>query len=1219
MPGLEKIGFLVALQSNPPAARIAYVLTNTEDTNNMWRIWDPNDIPGTRQKLSAERYAQRLLALLYHASHKAIKVSKTNNSSKKEDKQKTPFIIANIDRNLGHAVNGVYNVIDAPRQYGAIPHHVREGLEPLLIPRSRRGGKDFLRVEIVSDCHERVFFWNVKAEPFASIDFQEYLKKERPICLDPVPTNHPDVQEAISTSQYMSRQTHTWQDLYRKALINSIKIPYFVDNIASVSHEIPNLINHTDESNQVLKQRTAIRITNLLHHHHKVLLTGDAGSGKTTSLQHLALQLAHGDKYPEDMLPIYMPLKWYGLFSATVKSQNSLCEHMGYWITKTICDNIPYEEIIKCDIFAKHSSRNHKPTVASVFDGLYLAIRDSFIRNKNDLSDMVFLLDGYNEIPVNKLPLLEPELEQLTRTNALFVITSRSYGAARILPQFIHINLQEFDKDTIIEYLKLRKKNEAETFFGTRIAPYRTARTMAHVPFYLELLSEFYEVNSGKAPPRCTADLLALFIDRQFVKKHKIILTHFSDLNEPQISFFLRKLAFTLIESNRSAILFPDSTYEVFPTMSYAEFSRYAQAAEAIGFLDKSGIISEQPSRHGFVSFSHDNIRDYFAALELRERNVFENASNARIFLEEMKWDNAWLMMCGILLADSDLTKALNATAEWDPYFATECLFTSPLANNNHTNQLLCKFPKERIEKLIDTGIIPNLARILSFSELEKLKSLYADKETRDYLRRAIPQAIVLAADADAFTILKEMIDQTESSPDKDILHIALTNIYSFQAWDYLVQQHLKAARQNDHNLCMFFNILLNRMQYVPSLAAILDKIKYIEKTKESDITVILDHMVMRSVVRPIEHFGPTRESELLKLRKHPNEIIAEAAIKALSAFGHTSVIEDLVAQAQGMLLDKHEAITALAQYGDPSIDKLLWEHFESDIISPLALGRGFAVVAQLLATRTEKAKLDKMITLAFENDTELAAGALMNFTSAISEYMLKFMKAKYVNVPKNTRLWYRIVSCYALCGDRTRQPELLEILADIDKITFVEERKPWVWRSIDFDQAHCKLFAKTSNQAFRNLVFEALCRLKLFEAIPILEKFFDESVDSFIRGAAYHAYVYLTDLLTETDEQTQRLASEVSRSNHVLDFDLWRLRFERCMEEWAIKTRQEFVKALAVNMEKSLEKEKDRSRQVLLSCISYVRNTCGRRFLDFLAGWPVVPFDEQKPTQNSS
>jgi len=29
--------------------------------------------------------------------------------------------------------------------------------------------------------------------------------------------------------------------------------------------------------------------------------------------------------------------------------------------------------------------------------------------------------------------------------------------------------------------------------------------------------------------------------------------------------------------------------------------------------------------------------------------------------------------------------------------------------------------------------------------------------------------------------------------------------------------------------------------------------------------------------------------------------------------------------------------------------------------------------------------------------------------------------------------------------------------------------------------------------------------------------------------------------------------------------------------------------------------------------CLWYMRSICGRRFLRFLPGWPIVPFDEQK------
>lgn len=501
---------------------------------------------------------------------------------------------------------------------------------------------------------DAIFFWTPKRlhdagfkskddQPFRTVTIKE---------LSPKSEWAPKDLEELAESLVIEEYGYSWQNLYRKALIKSIRVDNFIELKAhrhrTSEKDYSQALNGLASSTSITEK--TVKVLRILQENQKVVLSGPSGSGKTTTLQHMAWQFATKMQNirGRQVLPLFVPMKWFGIWPQNTENLPRLSEYLAFWIRETIDSNLTVSEIKKCDLFNKRT--RHGPTYPSRKDMLYTIrqVAENFFSDEaSDYSNIVLLLDGLNEVPEGIRQTVETQLAQLLKCVNRIVITTRSHRISSTPGSVTKFELCELSGEQIAEYLG-RILKDGEHIFATQIQNDARILPLARNPFYLSLIVERIKEDPNFSIPENRALLIKDFIHRAVKRKRKETMSLPDHVKDNLLFIVLPRVAKWSIESITGA-----KVAETIPFYQSQEFQdiqdnslnifEALKIGEKYGLLKSSGLPAMSRERVEHPEFIHDNFRDYFAALYLRSLSSSNFIQTLADRFEYFAWDEPLL------------------------------------------------------------------------------------------------------------------------------------------------------------------------------------------------------------------------------------------------------------------------------------------------------------------------------------------------------------------------------------------------------------------------------------------------------------------------------------------------------------------------------------------------------------------------------------------------
>ncbi|MBM4430230.1 MAG: NACHT domain-containing protein [Chloroflexi bacterium] len=362
----------------------------------------------------------------------------------------------------------------------------------------------------------------------------------------------------------------------------------------------------------------------------RLVLLGEPGMGKTTSLRHLAQVTAQQALASRDDIPIYVELKYY---AGEPELEMLLVRHV--------------DDVLK----------RRKLILGYDEAGRTQAMR-AWLAAKN--ARFLLILDGLNEVAPDQRMNALNALEGLLGYPHRLLVSCREQDYDESLREhaFAFV-LQGLQEDEIRGYLRARLGDRGETLFDNQIRWDEKMRTLVANPLMLWLVGEVARANPEARLPANRGQLFRVFAEAMPGLRRKEGVP-MPDVPQDVVEAVLRVLAFAMQEHGPP----PPDLGRVrgwgLPTATY-RLEDVLTVGKAWRFLKSDGLAGEP------VEFLHPLFQEYFAADELRAR--LEHQRNYAAILGDRpftdEWDEVVMMLAGIHDDPVGLVKwlAVEATA----------------------------------------------------------------------------------------------------------------------------------------------------------------------------------------------------------------------------------------------------------------------------------------------------------------------------------------------------------------------------------------------------------------------------------------------------------------------------------------------------------------------------------------------------------------------------
>lgn len=422
---------------------------------------------------------------------------------------------------------------------------------------------------------------------------------------------------------------------------------------------------------------------------------GEPGSGKTTALRLLALQLLR--RVPLEHIPIYLPLASFGRFEKETR--------------------LSFSDYIDDEI--------------AMMGGDTLA---DFRRMPG--CDVMLLLDGWDEVSDESRR--HEAFRYLSSTDLRFIVTARP-EAQRSLPAAERFEMYPLSNERIREFIKLRVKDSlrAEDLFSWIMADTKLL-SLARNPLNLSLLGivfheqqHFGRVTKTKVYERAFEAIL---------NQH-----HRAHLHPYDGSYAVGDLLTTQIES-----LLEDLAYRTIIAGDGRFFSTkdlYAAAQRALGQAPPPNLVELLAGRLGIVRDRRSGRFEFFHLWYqefLSARHIVNSGQAIADQIEHSRLANVLPYVVGLLPSSHEAARLLQRIFIHDVFNYCRALGEAEL-DEGVMQQLLCRatnFGENHKPKL---PVRVELARALSQAGIPALPILFSicrSEEASDYARRAALEAI---------------------------------------------------------------------------------------------------------------------------------------------------------------------------------------------------------------------------------------------------------------------------------------------------------------------------------------------------------------------------------------------------------------------------------------------------------------------------------------------
>lgn len=456
--------------------------------------------------------------------------------------------------------------------------------------------------------------------------------------------------------------------------------------------------------------RTAVVIDAIraIKDHSRIVIVGVPGSGKTTMLKYLALELCKEnlEKQERANIPIFITLRE---FSESGKDLRSYIDEQ----------------------FERYRFPKAKDLVEK-------DLRDGKCR---------ILLDGFDELATKErqkeiAELISGFMEKYPRCK--IATTSRIAGYDDELKGFTKFELMQFDDNQIERFIDnwFGKQNpeKAKSMFEA-IRENEQIKAIARNPLMIAIIAIIYE--EDRELPQKRVDLynrcVEVLLSKWDVQK-RLKNVYSSDKKE----FILKKLAFYGHINNKRILTEDEVIREMlryFPQIQLEE----KDAEPFLGEIWKRSYLLRQISMNSY-DFLHLSFQEYFTAIELRERE--DGMSFIVDHLLEPWWEEPALLFAGISRDATALIRRIEEEVPEDIFFSNLTFFGKCVADAEFTQPNLKQKIVDDIWSVYDStkfsSLKEKLIRVLALIKpddiidelMEDLSD--ADDETRERAARAL-------------------------------------------------------------------------------------------------------------------------------------------------------------------------------------------------------------------------------------------------------------------------------------------------------------------------------------------------------------------------------------------------------------------------------------------------------------------------------------------------
>ncbi|MBJ6611737.1 MAG: NACHT domain-containing protein [Candidatus Thiothrix moscowensis] len=227
--------------------------------------------------------------------------------------------------------------------------------------------------------------------------------------------------------------------------------------------------------------------------HHKIVILGDPGSGKTSLLKYLCLEIASGNN-PRWLVPVFISLR-------------------RYWLEKHKKPEITLLHYAAISLFDSSPDKGRPGGVSWLTDVESLLLQ----LTGYDRANVLFLLDGFDEIATNRAAIeaISEDIKQLGNTFA-WVLTSRHTGFFGDVGEDVCYDIISLNKAGIEELVEswftnshLAHKHPEKQALLSQIDTNPRLRDMAGNPFLLTLLCHIQQNQPDSQLPLHRSDVYA--------------------------------------------------------------------------------------------------------------------------------------------------------------------------------------------------------------------------------------------------------------------------------------------------------------------------------------------------------------------------------------------------------------------------------------------------------------------------------------------------------------------------------------------------------------------------------------------------------------------------------------------------------------------------------------------------------------------------------------
>lgn len=472
-------------------------------------------------------------------------------------------------------------------------------------------------------------------------------------------------------------QSYPWQDLYLTALIQDAHIPDFIDiGLATGGKWEAKFLLKRDREQTSRVYYQASQLLGAVNPKAIIGIVGASGSGKSTILKKVAGDMARRVKEGnrKDTFPLVLRLKHFGeggKMDIEDALQRSVIESLDILSTAEL-SRWDGTKVRGC----RSSSTNHLRH--EILMGICNEVQ-SWLKRDGSLSDVALFVDGVSDVSPAYEHILPAELQSiLVRCYAAIVASKHMFNQLGELKFRAWLRLEPITEDQMVWYLKRKFSKKAGSIVWELKHNHARLFDLVRRPFFLKVTRDVLNREDLKNLPSTEAWLIHSFIERTSHRRLKSKET--KQVNVPLARFdhclamVAQKLFSQIVSGNSPYVRYPSGLTDL--GCESGLLDEILHLAESFGILRSSGLHFGGSADQNQITFEHDLLRDYFAALWLIETDLSEAAPMQVDSLAEFKiWDMPLKMY--FELADQSnkyVDKIATRISVYDPYFAAECI-----------------------------------------------------------------------------------------------------------------------------------------------------------------------------------------------------------------------------------------------------------------------------------------------------------------------------------------------------------------------------------------------------------------------------------------------------------------------------------------------------------------------------------------------------------------